>query len=245
MTTLRTLRATLAVSFAILVGAGIAIPHPACAQNSSDSNLNPPRTVDTTRSRSPMEPTALPKKSRGVQTPLPPSGSDLRKPAAGASPWSTFGVLAVMVVSIFAIARLWKKHGPLSTPALPSEAVETLGRRMIDQRNVIHLIRIGSRIVVVGSSPQGLATLAEVTDPVEVDVLAGLCLGRNGESAKSTSFRNLFGQTSSGREHVPQGTGAVVGAAPATNTQRPRPVPNVIRSASTAGRPEYFGGADE
>jgi hypothetical protein len=72
-------------------------------------------------------------------------------------------------------ARLWKKHGPLSRAGLPAEAVEVLGRRMLDPRQSIYLVRLGSRILVLGATPSGLSTLSEVTDPLEVDLLAGSC----------------------------------------------------------------------
>jgi flagellar biogenesis protein FliO len=184
--------------------------------------------------------TALPKRSRAAETPLPPNGGETRRSPAASSPWTTFGLLAVMIVAVLAIARLWKKHGPLSTTALPPEAVELLGRKMIDQRNTIQLVRIGSRIVVIGVSPQGLSTLAEIEDPIEVDLLAGLCQKRGGET-KSQSFRTLFNKQPQRTFDAPS-TGNVVGGVPLGNRAEraprspSRPAPNLA---------EYLGGSHE
>jgi hypothetical protein len=59
-----------------------------------------------------------------------------------------------------------------------------LGRRSLDNRHAVTLVRCGSRVLVLGFSPQGMHTLAEVTDPVEVDFLSGLCR----PSGESTPF---------------------------------------------------------
>ncbi len=112
--------------------------------------------------------------------------------ASAPSAWTTFGALAVVIATILISAKLWKKHGPQSAGPIPHEAVELLGRRMIDQRQAIHLVRLGTRILVLGSSAAGLRTLAEISDPVEVDFLAGLCQKRGGASEGVQSFRTMF-----------------------------------------------------
>jgi flagellar biogenesis protein FliO len=91
------------------------------------------------------------------------------------SPWSAAGALAVVVGLILVLARLFRRHAPMFQQSLPQEAVEILGRRFVDPRQTILLVRIGSRILVVGSSANGLNSLGEIEDPVEVDVLAGMC----------------------------------------------------------------------
>ncbi len=108
-----------------------------------------------------------------------------------ASPfWTTIGSLALVVALIVILARLWKKHGRMVGTGIPAEAVELLGKRHIDQQQAICLVRLGSRILVLGSSPNGLQTLSEISDPVEVDYLAGLCRQPNTDAAHT--FRSLF-----------------------------------------------------
>jgi len=77
--------------------------------------------------------------------------------------------------------------------ALPQEALEILGRRFVDPRQTILLVRIGSRILVVGSSANGLNSLGEIDDPVEVDLLAGMCRSEpNAGAPLGTSFFKLL-----------------------------------------------------
>ena len=66
-----------------------------------------------------------------------------------------------------------------------------LGRKPLDYRNTIHLVRCGSRILILGSSQAGLASLSEISDPVEVDYLAGLCKPSEPGSVADT-FNQLF-----------------------------------------------------
>jgi len=106
--------------------------------------------------------------------------------------WKTTGSLALIVVLILAAGRILKKRDGAFGHALPTEAVELLGRRSIDGRQVIHLVRLGSRILVLGSSSEGLRSLAEITDPVEIDYLAGLCRSGNVSSGITATFRSLL-----------------------------------------------------
>ena len=70
--------------------------------------------------------------------------------------------------------------------------IEILGKRRIDSRQSIHLVRLGSQILVLGSTATGLRTLTEVTDPVEVDYLAGLCRHSDAKTSAIQTFRMLF-----------------------------------------------------
>ena len=111
---------------------------------------------------------------------------------ASLSPITAVGALAVVVGLILILARIFRRHAPLFSQSLPTEALEILGRRFLDQRQSIVLLRIGSRILVVGSSAAGLQGIGEVSDPVEVDLIAGMCRGsRNGQKL-GTSFMSLL-----------------------------------------------------
>jgi flagellar biogenesis protein FliO len=128
------------------------------------------------------------------------------------SPWSAFGALAVVVGLILVLARVFRRHAPIFSQSLPQEALEILGRRHVDPRQTILLVRIGARILVVGSSASGLNPLGQIDDPVEVDLLAGLCRRGSQAGAWSTSFfRLLKGETktrpgSNSVRTVPQST---------------------------------------
>lgn len=108
------------------------------------------------------------------------------------SGWGTVaGGLSVVVALLLGGAILLRKHGPLGPRSLPAEVLQVLGRRALAQRHSMHLVRLGSRILVIGVSQQGLTTLAEITDPVEVDFLAGLCRPVAADAAAG-SFGQLF-----------------------------------------------------
>ena len=104
---------------------------------------------------------------------------------------SSLGPLALILAIVFVGAWLWRRAHPDLTRAAPSQAIQLLGHRSIGQKQAIHLIRIGQKILVVGMSGDRMETLSEIDDPHEIELLTGLC--RAGETASSTtSFGELF-----------------------------------------------------
>jgi flagellar biogenesis protein FliO len=102
------------------------------------------------------------------------SATSLTKPL---SPWGTIGSLFLVLGIIAVAAYLFSKHGKRLPGMLPADVVQVLGKRYIDSRNSLQLIRCGSKILVVANSTQhGLTTLTEITDPVEVELITGQCL---------------------------------------------------------------------
>src|SRR5262245_35754737 len=123
----------------------------------------------------------------GSQTPtaarkLAPRSSSARQSserAVAPTPSVAVGSVAsslAMVLGLFA-ALVWlaKRFAPAGAAALPTEAVELLGRTPLDGRQTMQLIRVGNRLLLVALSTAGAATLTEITDPLEVERLAGLC----------------------------------------------------------------------
>jgi flagellar biogenesis protein FliO len=131
--------------------------------------------VDPDTAVAPGHPRHLPERAITPRAGRDAAAPDAVRGRAGGSWWGSLASLAAVLGMIVLGARLWKKHGPLGRPGLPGEALEVLGRRILDPRQSIYLVRLGSRILVLGATPAGLSTLSEITDPVEVDVLAGLC----------------------------------------------------------------------
>jgi flagellar biogenesis protein FliO len=104
------------------------------------------------------------------------------------------GSLALVLGLFFLLAWAMRRSGPGQCPALPKEAFEVLGRAPLAARQQVHLIRLGSKLVLLSVTPSGVEALSEVTDPVEVDRLAGLC--QQAQPGSSTaSFRQVFQQT--------------------------------------------------
>jgi flagellar biogenesis protein FliO len=120
------------------------------------------------------------------------STSALAKPRAStptASIWGTVGALGVILAGLAAAGRYLHRHGPTALRGLPNEAVEPLGQRVLGRGVAVHLLRCGSRVLLVGVGPDGVRTLSEITDPVEVDLLTGACRRRDDERS---SFAQVF-----------------------------------------------------
>ncbi|WP_198000451.1 FliO/MopB family protein [Gimesia alba] len=131
-------------------------------------------------------------------TPLDPqkqsSQSKTNQSSTRAAPsiWGTLGALLVVISIILVSAKLFKKHHPLASANLPREVMEVLGKKPLDARQTIHFVRCGSRILILGSSPAGLEMLSEVQDPVEVDLITGMCRERAQSARSNSTFLNLF-----------------------------------------------------
>lgn len=120
----------------------------------------------------------------------------LERPAAP-TPTTAIGTVAsslAIVLGLFA-ALVWctRRFAPAGSAELPKEAVELLGRAPLAGRQTMQLIRVGNRLLLVALSAGGAETLTEITDPVEVEHLAGLCRRGKPDSA-SASFGRVLSQ---------------------------------------------------
>jgi hypothetical protein len=77
-----------------------------------------------------------------------------------------------------------------SKSRLPREAVATLGHIAFPGRQQGQLLRVGNKLVLVSFSNAGADVITEVTDPLEVDRLAGLCAQADPHGAVR-SFREV------------------------------------------------------
>lgn len=133
---------------------------------------------------------ALPARTRSASTseaatPRRASGTE-----SGAL-WVTATIVGITFLGLALASRWLKTNGPARFRALPSEALELLGKRTLEPRVTVHLVRCGGRILMLGAGPDGVRTLAEYTDPVEVDLLAGACR-RPEEASGLPAFAPLF-----------------------------------------------------
>jgi flagellar biogenesis protein FliO len=107
--------------------------------------------------------------------------------------WWKVALPVVLFAGLILLAAAYvKKHGMLANRGLPREAFELLGKQYIDNRQSIQFVRCGSRVLIIGSTPNGLHPLAEITDPVEVDLLAGACRARRDDQSLAKSFRAML-----------------------------------------------------
>ncbi len=154
----------------------------------------------------PKQPVAAP--AQDPRCLAPPSVKDGRSPASNGqttsasklisniglpsnSIYSTLSAL-VIVVGLFLVC-MWvlRRAGRKSNKLLPAEVVSVLGRVPLAGRQFAELLRVGNKLVLVALMPTGAETLTEVTDPLEVDRLAGLCQQHDPHSS-SLAFEDVF-----------------------------------------------------
>jgi len=103
------------------------------------------------------------------------------------------GALAVVLGIFFVVAWGMRRATPPGSAPLPGEAFQVLGRAPLAQRQQAYLLRCGNKLLLVSVTATGSETLTEITDPVEVDRLAGLCQQANPNSA-TAAFRQILTQ---------------------------------------------------
>lgn len=121
-----------------------------------------------------------------------------RPAASGASRMIATMISSLALVLGLFLLLVWlvRRSMPRSTATLPKEVVEVFGRTAITPRQSVHVIRFGSKMLLLSITPGGMESLAEITDPAEVDRLAGLCVESQPGSVSRT-FRQLIAQIGS------------------------------------------------
>ncbi len=108
--------------------------------------------------------------------------------------------LAVVLGLFLLVAWAVKRATPGRSGLLPMEVVEVLGRASLGARQQVHLVRCGSKLLLVSATPGGMETLTEIVEPDEVQRLAALC--RQTQPGSTTAaFRQVFHQLAAGAEH--------------------------------------------
>jgi flagellar biogenesis protein FliO len=119
-----------------------------------------------------------------------------------------YGSFFTMILSLgFVLGLFWvtvkllNRGGKSGGKSLPKNVVEVLGNAPMLGRQSLQVIRFGNKILLVAVSPAGYDTLTEITDPLEVDRLAGMCHANSPHSSTS-SFTEILGQLTSWRPKV-------------------------------------------
>jgi len=177
---------------------------------SPDSARQSMQTLGPVPNRTPMDPTfqrasqPVPLTRPGPKSLLPLKSRDLpgqaKRDRSGGLPSvvTVAGSLAVVLGIFFLVAWGMRRTAPPGSALLPDEVFEVLGRSSMANRQQVHLLRCGNKLVLVSVTPEGAETLTEITDPFEVDRLSGLCHQARPNSA-TAAFRQVFGQFSTQR----------------------------------------------
>ncbi len=142
-------------------------------------------------------PMALSPRRKLPALPLSPPGRSDRDGSGGPTGLTSLvtagGSLALVLGIFFLVAWGMRRARPAGMTALPGEVFEVLGRAPMANRQQVHLLRCGNKLLLVCVTPTGTETLTEIVDPMEVDRLAGLC--RQSQPGSATeAFRQVFKQ---------------------------------------------------
>ena len=96
-----------------------------------------------------------------------------------------FGSLAVVIGGYLAFVFLMRKFNPAANRGIPSEVIEVVGNAPFGPGKNLQLVRLGSKLLLLMSGPEGTHPVGEITDPEEVNYLIALCNGRSGKATSS------------------------------------------------------------
>lgn len=183
--------------------------------SSAPAKLLPPAAPIT----QPLLKTPLGQNHREAASPLELGSHSSRnskdKPTGGISHLVTMGSsLAIVLGLFFLVAWTMRRASPRGSGVLPGEVFEILGRAPLSGRQQVHLLRCGTKLLLVSVTPAGAETLTEVTDSDEVDRLAGLCR----REPPRRAFQQIF------QQFTPRGSeqSAVVETEPADRGSKSR-----------------------
>lgn len=107
--------------------------------------------------------------------------------------YTTVTALAVVLGMFLLGAGLVRRGGKKSNGRLPEEVVSVLGRVPLAARQFAELVRVGNKLVLVSVTPGGAESLAEITDPAEIDRIVGLCK-QTSKKSSTAEFDQVFRQ---------------------------------------------------
>lgn len=155
---------------------------------------------------------ALAASGLGEKTPLHlPAGHTTTTPQttvtsptiSGGSVVKTFIVLVLVVALIYGLARLARRFNPTRFPKLQASGeIEVLATQALFQGRLLHVVRVGDKVMVLGSTDQSVSRLASLN---EEDIESMLALRQVKESSKApaSSFRGALAGAVSARTTKP------------------------------------------
>ncbi len=122
-----------------------------------------------------------------------PAGPCRTPTASGAVTTVSTSLAVVLGLFILGVLIVKKTNSRGGCAKLPGEVVQTLGRAPLTGRQEMHLVRVGNKLLLLSVTASGAETLTEITDPEEIDRLAGICRQNHPDSI-TASFREILWQ---------------------------------------------------
>lgn len=85
------------------------------------------------------------------------------------------GALSLVLGGYFGFVWLLRMLSPRSNRQLPSEVIEVLGKTAFGKGQHLQLVRLGSKLLLLLESNEGIQPIAEISDPLEVHHLISCC----------------------------------------------------------------------
>jgi flagellar biogenesis protein FliO len=119
------------------------------------------------------------------------NGEGQTMPTTGKAIKTVVTSLAVVLGLLGALIWISKRTNSKRDVTLPGEILETLGRAPLAGRQEMQLVRVGNKLLLLSVTATSAETLTEITDPVEIDRLAGICHENRADSI-TASFREIL-----------------------------------------------------
>ena len=149
------------------------------------------------------------------------SGNLSPRPSSRGLAWwlSTAVGLSIVLTVIYAGGRALRKLTPGLAPDNSEGPIRVLYRTYLNPKQTVCLIRCGDRLLLIGSSGDRMQTLAEITDPEEIDFLKGQCMQAHPRSA-TRAFKDMFTRDRKSFGEVAEQTAPMPASPPAAPADR-------------------------
>ena len=111
---------------------------------------------------------------------------------------TVLSALAIVLGAFFLLIWITRSVNKRRWSALPSEAVQLLGRAPLAGKQWMQLIRVGNKLVVVSVNSNQVDTITEITDSAEVEQLLALCQTEQPNNIRQT-FQQVLNKYSQNR----------------------------------------------
>ena len=126
-------------------------------------------------------------------------GEKIKDKFAGVDVKKMLGSLAIVLGGYFGFVWLVRRFNSGAPGKLPSEVLDVVGTAPFGPRKNLQLVRLGSKLLLLLSGPEGTHPIGEITDANEVQHLTTLCNRRTvSRSTDNTGFKNLMGRLQAG-----------------------------------------------
>ncbi|MCF7958299.1 MAG: flagellar biosynthetic protein FliO [Phycisphaerae bacterium] len=122
----------------------------------------------------------------------------------GPSGWTLIVSLSLVLMLIVGLSWLYRRYMPGGKLGGHSGAIEVVARNAINPKQSLCLVKLGDRLLLVGLSPNHMASLERIDDPDEIGRIMGQVESQAAHSV-SKSFQGIFHHEA--REYDPEEEG--------------------------------------